>query len=383
MTTTRNTSERNNSSIEVSVDSFTIKNLTVVGKPARVLIASTLDGSNPEVVFDDMLQIGAIALQQSHGESMVRQIEVTMDNFAKTIHKEAVEKFPQQIELKTETLMKDLSKYLDPRIVGSIQEQISSILAKSGEFQLSSIKEELKVHYAKLEEGLKSIQGTKALIENSSSKGIPFQDLVGEHLEVFAGTDDVISNVSAKTVGKSARAGKGNSGDYMVTINKSYGTPNPIAFSVEAKSGELGKDQALRELDANMKNRGVDVGIIVFKSLDDAPTAGKRFKLFPGNRIMAVLDDSEIGLHCAYLLAKHLAVALKKSDSGVVDSADIERLINEVTQHLDFEGNLNREAKNIDLALTRLVKTTLEAREKALKAMIRFQGPTEDVSDGQ
>jgi hypothetical protein len=81
-------------------------------------------------------------------------------------------------------------------------------------------------------------------------------------------------------------------------------------------------------------------------------------------------------------LAKHLATALKKSDAGVVDSADLDRLINEVTQHLDFEGNLNREAKNIDLALTRLLRTTLEAREKALKAMIRFQASNQDVSDG-
>jgi hypothetical protein len=373
MTTSRKTPEQNTSKIEVSVDSFTIKDLTVIGKPAQVLIASTLDGANPEVVFDDMLQIGAIALQQSHGENMVRQIEVTMENFARTVHREAVEKFPQQIEQKTENLMKDLSKYLDPKVVGSIQEQMNSILTKAAEFQLSALKEELKVHYAKLDEGVKSLQGAKALIENSSSKGLPFQEVVGDYLEVFAGSDDVVSNVSAKTVGKSGRTGKGNSGDYLVTINKSYGTPNPIAFSVEAKSGELGKDQALRELDANMKNRGVDVGVIVFKSLDDAPTAGKRFKLFPGNRIMAVLDDSEVGLHCAYLLAKHLAAALKKCDSEAIDAADVERLINEVSQHLDIEGTLNREAKNIDLALTRLVNSALGAREKALKAMLRFQ----------
>ena len=374
MTTSRKTPEQSTPTIEVSVDSFTIKELTVVGKPAQVLIASTLEGSNPQVIFDDMLQIGAIALQQSHGESMVRQIEVSMENFAKTIHREAVEKFPQQIEQKTENLMKDLSKYLDPKVVGSIQEQMTSILTKAAEFQLSSLKEELKVHYAKLDEGVKSLQGAKALIENSSSKGLPFQDVVGEYLETFAGTDDVVSDVSAKSVGKSARSGKGNSGDYLVAVNKSYGTPSPIAFSVEAKSGELGKDQALRELDANMKNRGVDVGVIVFKSLEDAPTAGKRFKLFPGNRIMAVLDDSEVGLHCAYLLAKHLAVALKKSDSEAIDAADVERLINEVTEHLDIEGTLNREAKNIDNALTRLVNSALGAREKALKAMLRFQG---------
>ena len=89
--------------IEVNADNFVIKQYKVKGKPAQVLIAATLEGQQPEKVLDDMLQIGAIALQQSHGESMVRQIENSMENLAKVINIEANEKFPEQIKSKQMT----------------------------------------------------------------------------------------------------------------------------------------------------------------------------------------------------------------------------------------------------------------------------------------
>ena len=359
--------------IEVNADNFIIKQYKVKGKPAQVLIAATLEGQQPEKVLDDMLQIGAIALQQSHGESMVRQIENSMENLAKVINIEATEKFPEQIKSKTDDLMKDLAKYLDPKVVGSIQQQIDKVLTAQMTEQTALLQKELKVHYAKLEEGFNGLNKVKEVVQNSAHKGIPFQTVVGNFLDRFAGTDDVVSDLSASSTGKAAREGKGKSGDYLVTLSNTYGTPTPIAFSVEAKASKKSESEALKELNTNMKNRGVDVGVIVFESEEDAPTTGKRLKVFPGNRIMVVLDESEIALQCAYILAKQLALGAKKTDSATIDHADVERLVNEVSEHLNFDGVLNKEARAIELALDRLIKGATDARDRALKALSRFQ----------
>ena len=358
--------------IEVNADNFVIKQYKVKGKPAQVLIAATLEGQQPEKVLDDMLQIGAIALQQSHGESMVRQIENSMDNLAKVINIEANEKFPEQIKSKTDDLMKDLAKYLDPKVVGSIQQQIDKVLTSQMAEQTALLQKELKVHYAKLEEGFNGLSKVKEVVQNSSHKGIPFQTVVGNFLDRFAGTDDVVSDLSASSTGKAAREGKGKSGDYLVTLSNTFGTPAPIAFSVEAKASKKSESEALKELNANMKNRGVEVGVIVFESEEDAPTMGKRLKVFPGNRIMVVLDESEIALQCAYILAKQLAMGIKKSGGDSIDPADVERLVNEVSEHLNFDGVLNKEARAIELALDRLIKGATDARDRALKALTRF-----------
>jgi hypothetical protein len=359
--------------IEVNADNFVIKQYKVKGKPAQVLIAATLEGQQPEKVLDDMLQIGAIALQQSHGESMVRQIESSMENLAKVINIEANEKFPEQIKSKTDDLMKDLAKYLDPKVVGSIQQQIDKVLTSQMAEQTALLQKELKVHYAKLEEGFNGLNKVKEVVQNSSHKGIPFQNVVGNFLDRFAGTDDVVSDLSASSTGKAAREGKGKSGDYLVTLSNTFGTPAPIAFSVEAKASKKSESEGLKELNANMKNRGVDVGVIVFESEEDAPTMGKRLKVFPGNRIMVVLDESEIALQCAYILAKQLAMGVKKSGGDSIDPADVERLVNEVSEHLNFDGVLNKEARAIELALDRLIKGATDARDRALKALSRFE----------
>ena len=358
--------------IEVNADNFVIKQYKVKGKPAQVLIAATLEGQQPEKVLDDMLQIGAIALQQSHGESMVRQIESSMENLAKVINIEANEKFPEQIKSKTDDLMKDLAKYLDPKVVGSIQQQIDKVLTSQMAEQTALLQKELKVHYAKIEEGFNGLNKVKEVVQNSSHKGIPFQNVVGNFLDRFAGTDDVVSDLSASSTGKAAREGKGKSGDYLVTLSNTFGTPAPIAFSVEAKASKKSESEALKELNANMKNRGVDVGVIVFESEENAPTMGKRLKVFPGNRIMVVLDESEIALQCAYILAKQLAMGVKKSGGDSIDPADVERLVNEVSEHLNFDGVLNKEARAIELALDRLIKGATDARDRALKALSRF-----------
>jgi len=373
------TTHNNNSSvtplhpIKVNADNFVIKQYKVKGKPAQVLIAATLEGQQPEKVLDDMLQIGAIALQQSHGESMVRQIENSMENLAKVINIEANEKFPEQIKSKTDNLMKDLAKYLDPKIVGSIQQQIDKVLTSQMAEQTAQLQKELKAHYAKLEEGINGLNKVKEIVQNSSHKGIPFQTVVGHFLDRFAGTDDVVSDLSASSSGKAAREGKGKSGDYLVTLSNTFGTPSPIAFSVEAKASKKSESEALKELNSNMKNRGVDVGVIVFESEEDAPTMGKRLKVFPGNRIMVVLDESEIALQCAYILAKQLAIGVKKSGGDSIDPADVERLVNEVSEHLNFDGVLNKEARAIELALSRLTEGAIGARDRALKALARFQ----------
>ena len=151
--------------INASKDEVTTT-ITKDGKMVEYDVYLSDPTKTPEKVLEDMLQIGAITLQQSHGESMVRQIENSMDNLAKVINIEANEKFPQQIKTKTEDLMKDLSKYLDPKIVGSIQQQIDKVLSTQMNEQTALLQKELKVHYAMLKEGFEGLNRVKVCLTN-------------------------------------------------------------------------------------------------------------------------------------------------------------------------------------------------------------------------
>jgi hypothetical protein len=126
--------------------------------------------------------------------------------------------------------------------------------------------------------------------------------------------------------------------------------------------------EALLEIDTNKKNRGVDVGILVFASIEQAPTQGKVLKFFPGNRIITVCDHgSETALYAAYACARQLAKISRAV--GKIDETLIFRSIQEIMGHLEIETTINKEAKAIGAALDRLVSSALTARSKVLDAL--------------
>ena len=356
--------------IQVGTDSIYVENTRISGSPAQRIIDGCLRGIAPELTLAKLLDIGALALDSVVSDSLIRNLELAADGFAKAVSHEANQNFPRLIQEKTEEFVSSLTSYLDPMKVDSFRNQMELGLARIKDEIVLQISDELKENKVTLDEGLRSLGYIKKVFDKSTTKGLSHQSYVGSALERFAG-HDLVSDLSTDGNGSLSSMGRGKSGDFKVTLGETLENAIPVSFVVEAKDSKISEKEALREIDYNKANRGVDVGILVFASVDQAPTQGRAIKFFPGNRIIVACDhESETALYAAYVYARHLVK--NSADSKTLDSGQLARVLNEVIGHLDIEGLINKEAKAITSSLDRLVSTALAARGNVLSTLRQF-----------
>ena len=366
----KNQAEFSASLVEVKTDCVITKDLKITGQPAQRIIEGTLQGIAPLETITKLMEFGAIALDAVQSESMRNHLEAATENFAKLVGKEANENFPRIIEEKTEKFVEGILKFLDPKQTNSLNSQIETAMKALKKDITAQISEDMKQQKTSLDEGLKNLGFLKKAFDQSTQKGLPHQDYVGEVLERLAGSD-IVSDLSSDNSGTSYANGRSKSGDYRVTLSDTFSTSNPISFSVEAKNAKLSERAALKEISENCENRGTDVGILVFASAEQAPTQGRTLKIFPGNKIMVVCDkESETALYAAYVYARYMAKLLKTSTQ--FDERTLSQSIEEIVKHLDIEDAINRDAKSARNAVDRLVSTAVTARTNVLKVLTQF-----------
>lgn len=356
--------------VEVKTDCVITKDLKITGQPAQRIIEGTLQGIAPLETITKLMEFGAIALDAVQSKSMRNHLEAATENFAKLVGKEANENFPRIIEEKTEKFVEGILKFLDPKQTNSLNSQIEAAMKALKKDITAQISEDMKQQKTSLDEGLKNLGFLKKAFDQSTQKGLPHQDYVGEVLERFAGSD-IVSDLSSDNSGTSFANGRSKSGDYRVTLSDTFSTSNPISFSVEAKNAKLSERAALKEIAENCENRGTDVGILVFGTVEQAPTQGRTLKIFPGNKIMVVCDnESETALYAAYVYARYMSKLLKTSTQ--FDESTLSQSIEEIVKHLDIEDAINRDAKSARNAVDRLVSTAVTARSNVLKVLTQF-----------
>jgi hypothetical protein len=357
--------------VEVKTDCVITKDLKITGQPAQRIIEGTLQGVAPLETITKLMEFGAIALDAVQSESMRNHLEAATENFAKLVGKEANENFPRIIEEKTEKFVEGILKFLDPKQTNSLNSQIEAAMKALKKDITAQISEDMKQQKTSLDEGLKNLGFLKKAFDQSTQKGLPHQDYVGEALERFAGSD-IVSDLSSDSSGTSYANGRSKSGDYRVTLGETFNTTNAISFSVEAKNAKLSERAALKEITENCENRGTDVGILVFATQEQAPTQGRSLKIFPGNKIFVVCDHgSETALYAAYVYARYISKLLKTSTQ--FDESSLSQAIEETIKHLDIEDAINRDAKAARNAVDRLVTTAITARTNVLKVLNQFE----------
>jgi hypothetical protein len=87
----------------------------------------------------------------------------------------------------------------------------------------------MKQQKTSLDEGLKNLGFLKKAFDQSTQKGLPHQDYVGEALERFAGSD-IVTDLSSDSSGTSYANGRSKSGDYRVTLGETFNTTQTISF---------------------------------------------------------------------------------------------------------------------------------------------------------
>ena len=223
--------------------------------------------------------------------------------------------------------------------------------------QLSKLKEELKGVIAEQTTKLEGdIQGVRDLVageagiaserEKGTAKGRDYEDQVYEEASCLAVPyRDLVEDVG-KVVG-SAGTKKGDSVVHL-SLEDTFGLDGRIVF--EAKNRALGIRETFEQIEGAMQNRDAQVGVAVFASQDQAPTAVP-FQESDTKAIVVYNPDEGIdALRLAYMWARTKVRQELASNAGFdIDVARVSALVDEARQGLalatTIKGN-HTKAKN-------------------------------------
>lgn len=319
----------------------------------------------------------------SMAEQMERQVDQAVDGLSKAIG-EAVAPDGGAIPLVFDKHRADLEALLgttfDPESKSSVISLIEKMLDEAQRSQVDAIsdlvtvdgddsplanlrtavardvKENLKDQLEGVHAELKVVSETMAVnaavapvIAITTAKGFTFEDVLHARVETLAlGHGDL-----AEQTGTTAGVAGTKKGDEVVTLDLDDTRGTEVRFVLEAKSTKLSLRKAYDELDAAMENRDAVAGVLVFSSMDQAPTTVPFH--YSGNRAIVVLDEDgadDGALRLAYMWARWMA--RRELSDAETDSIDLDRI-----------------AALIDQARTALgrVQTIRSCHSKSLKAI--------------
>lgn len=331
----------------VNEDEMLLNSIRLHGRPVRRIMHAIETGLTAEQAIQEMLELASAAFEFASSDSTLEQFSISADKVIDRIIDQTENRYPNQLK----------------KVTGEILKESFAGFEKE-------VRTELKSQRDVLREAIQNLGISRALYKSSPGKGTVHQERVGIYLESLCGTD-LVEDVSRSRTGKTHNQRKINSGDFLVSSQeKTDGIIQPL-FVVEAKDSKLTLNEALRELNENKRNRNVRVGVIVFASIDQAPTNGKQFKVLSGNNILVVLDDtSDAPIAAAYSYAKYLAIRLLNNVE--LDISQLKDVVSEIERSLDFEAQINKETGIASGALSRLAGIALRAREDISLALSRL-----------
>jgi hypothetical protein len=253
---------------------------------------------------------------------------------------------------------------------------LSGVLSLDDEdSQLFKIREELKGVIAEQTTKLEGdIQGVRDLVageagiaserEKGTAKGRDYEDQVYEEASCLAVPyRDLVEDVG-KVVG-SAGTKKGDSVVHL-SLEDTFGLDGRIVF--EAKNTALGIRETFEQIEGAMLNRDAQVGVAVFASQDQAPTAVP-FQESDTKAIVVYNPDEGIdALRLAYMWARTKVRQELASNAGFdIDVARVSALVDEARQALavatTIKGNHTKAKNAIEKATEGVDDLVGKARE--------------------
>jgi hypothetical protein len=217
--------------------------------------------------------------------------------------------------------------------------------------------------------------------ERGTAKGRTFEELVAEAVDGIAG----VQGDDCDAVGD-VKGASGRTGDIVVGIDGCNG-PARGRIVFEVKTGKLGKNEALRELDKALEQRDGDFAVLVVPTEEKVPAKLRALREYNGDKLIVTFGpDTEdtLALELAYSLAR-ARVLMSRSETDDIDAAAIrdavERALNamEMVQGIksqltgaqnqigrakdvidDMAGQVREHLRNVD----RLVREEPEERPK-------------------
>jgi hypothetical protein len=155
--------------------------------------------------------------------------------------------------------------------------------------------------------------------ERGTAKGRTFEELAADAIDAIA----VVQGDDCDAVGD-LKGASGRTGDVVVAIDACSG-PARGRIVFEAKTGRLGKNEALRELDKALQERDADFAVLVVPSEEKVPAKLRSLREYNGDKLIVTFDpeaEDTLALELAYSLAR-ARVLMSRGDSDEIDAAAI------------------------------------------------------------
>ncbi len=189
----------------------------------------------------------------------------------------------------------------------------------------------------------------KAAIEAGTQKGFDFEDVVHEEIERIASA----RGDAAHHVGGVSNEAGSKKGDTLVEIGGADGPPKARVI-FEAKDKKLSRNDAWKELDAELEGRDASFAVLVVSAQSKIPARTEELHEYQGNKMVVALDKEDLdplGLELVYRYA--CARALMASEANLeVDAsgvaAQVERAAAVLKRGKGVRDNLTRAQQGID-----------------------------------
>jgi Uncharacterized protein conserved in bacteria (DUF2130) len=164
----------------------------------------------------------------------------------------------------------------------------------------------------------------EAAIEAGTQKGFAFEDAVHEEIErIAAGRGD-----AAHHVGSVSNEAGSKKGDTLVEIGGADGPPKArVVF--EAKDKKLSRNDAWKELDAELEGRDAGFAVLVVSGESKRPARTEELHEYQGNKMVVVFDKEELDPFALELVYRYAcARALMNCEADLeVDAAGVGALV--------------------------------------------------------
>lgn len=355
--------------VELHSDEVLIRNLSVDGSAFEAVKEAAHRGHSLVQTVQQMLHIGGGILMHGANQATVDSVSAEVDRLIAELATVASETVPTTLKDHSEALNKLLNEHFGSKNTASVQEQLKRLMAQGAQAQreevvaalsakegpLARLRTELQArlsvidsrqdHIVKevttLTERIMASAALKQERERGTAKGLDFEELVSTSAErFFSPYEDTVLEV-----GTELGADGNKAGDIVAILNPDTTGGRDVRVVIEAKCRKLSASACLKELERAMSNREAEAGVIVFDDPNHAPTKGQSLRIYPGNRVVAVLDresSSELAMEAACHLARTLALCSLREEPAGVDTQVIADNLHRLVAILDEAKSISR-----------------------------------------
>ncbi len=288
-------------------------------------------------------------LARLHGE--LRSFDSTLA----AVKQEIATEFRETADRQTRAFSRSLQdvKNLDP--ASGLGQAITGI-----QVQLRELREVIAANQTRATERMKG-----------AAKGHDFEVLVAETIaEIASVHGDVIERTGDRPGMLIKERGAAKGGDVTISI---VAPPYP-SIVVEAMNRSTLTVKGIREeLERAMQNRGAEAAIAVIANPAHPLMCGQPLKSIGRTGLVVTLDSDDpnpLAVKCAYLLARHAAIAAATTPADVDTTEIIEETVENVNRLLTTAGTLRTQITNIGTWQNQSAQT-VEKLYRAAEGVIR------------